>query len=296
MRFPVALCLVLGCSSGSSPEAAPPDSAVQEDPIFGGDRPVPYFRAPESWDRKKPIPLVVLLHGFGAGGYAQAAYFNMAKLVEEKKFLLVAPDGTPDSKGRRFWNAVDTCCDFEKKGVDDVKYLTGLVDEIGTRYTLDKKRIFLLGHSNGGAMSYRLACDAAPKFAAAVTLAPPFYSDAASCKPSEPVAIRHMHGTKDETVPYEGGAATLATFPSVQSIVDSWARWNGCGAADSTAAPLDIDLKVAGAETKVTRWTGCKPNGDVELWRMEGTTHIPFDLSADLPARIWAFFEAHPKP
>jgi polyhydroxybutyrate depolymerase len=292
VRYSLALCFVVGCSSASSNETAVPDSAVEEDPIFGGDRPVPFFRAPEGYDRKKPIPLVIILHGFGAGGYAQAAFFNMTKLVEEKKFLLVAPDGTPDKSGRRFWNAVPECCDFDRKGIDDVKFITGLVDEIATRWNVDRKRIFLLGHSNGGAMSYRLACDAAPKFAAAVTLAPPFYNDTTKCNPSEPVAIRHMHGTKDETVPYEGGSG----FPPVQQTIAAWAKWNGCAAPDTTAAPLDIDQKVVGAETKVTRWTGCKPNGDTELWTMEGSTHIPFDLSPELPARIWAFFEAHPKP
>lgn len=280
----VLLGALLGCSSSSAANDPAVDAAVEEDPVFGGARPVALFRAPDGYDRKKPIPLVVVLHGFGAGGYTQAAYFGLGSLVEEKKFLLVAPDGTVDSKGRRFWNAVDTCCDFDKTGVDDVKYITGLVDEIATRWTVDRKRVFLVGHSNGGAMSYRLGCDAAPKFAAAVVLAPPFYSDVGNCKPSEPVAIRHMHGTMDETVAYS------------EVPVQSWAKWNGCGAADSSAAPLDVDRKVSGAETKVTRWTGCKPGGETELWRMEGTTHVPFDLAPELPKLIWSFLEAHPKP
>jgi polyhydroxybutyrate depolymerase len=154
VRKGTLLVALLSCSSCSSstPEPAPTvDAAVEEDPIFGGARPVALFRAPEGYDRKKPIPLVIVLHGFGAGGYTQAAYFGLASLVEEKKFLLVAPDGTPDSKGRRFWNAVDTCCDFDKTGVDDVKYITGLVDEIATKWTVDRKRVFLVGHSNGAA-------------------------------------------------------------------------------------------------------------------------------------------------
>jgi polyhydroxybutyrate depolymerase len=149
-------------------------------------------------------------------------------------------------------------------------------------------------------MAYRLACDAAPKFAAAITLAPPFYDDTTKCNPSDPVAIRHLHGTADETVPFAGGTSsrtTAAKYPSARATAEAWAKWNGCTAtADESAAPIDFDRAVAGAETKVSTWKGCRGNSVVELWTMEGSSHIPSDLAPDLPERLWEFFAAHPKP
>ncbi|MBI2390894.1 MAG: hypothetical protein HYV09_14985 [Deltaproteobacteria bacterium] len=308
MRPVLLAVLLLGCSesspSGTTPaatDAGAKDTGIApEDYVFGGDRPVPFFRAPEGADPKTPMPLVVVLHGFGASGLMQAIYLKLDKLVNEKKFLLVAPDGTPDKDAKRFWNAVDTCCDFDGTKVDDVKYLTGLVDEIASVWAVDRKRVYLAGHSNGGAMSYRLACDAAPTFAAAWVLAPPFYADMTKCKPSAAVSIRHVHGTADETVDYAGGPSKtggLATaFPSARATVEAWAKWNGCAAtADESAAPIDFDLGVPGAETKIAKWPSCRDGVATELWSLEGSTHIPMKLSPDLGQSIWSFFEQHPR-
>lgn len=272
-----------------------------EDYVYGGDRPVPLFRYPDGADPKKPLPLVMVLHGYGAGGFLQTAYFRLEKLVESKQFLLVAPDGTPDKGGKRFWNAVDSCCDFDKTNVDDVKYLTGLVDEIGSKWTIDRKRVYLVGHSNGGAMSYRLACDAADRFAAAFVLAPLFYGDASKCNPKAPISIRHLHGTADETVAYEGNGASpgslVANYPAAPKVVETWAKLNGCNATPSPAgAPIDLDKGVPGAETTVTSYPGCRDGAVTELWSMAGTKHVPMDLAADLGEQIWTYLSAHAKP
>ncbi len=254
---------------------------------------MPVFRAPEGHDPKEPLPLVVLLHGYGAGAIVQSLYFGLEPLVDREKFLLIAPDGTPDSKGSRFWNAVDTCCDFDGKGVDDVAYLTGLVEEVASVWAVDRKRVYAIGHSNGGAMSYRLACDAAETFAAVVTLAPPFYSDVTKCVPKQPVAVRHMHGTADETVAFEGDDLG----PGARKVVEAWAAWNGCDPTPDESAPaFDLDRGVPGAETTVSKYGGCKSNADVELWTMTGSTHIPADLKPEFGQTIWDFLKAHPKP
>lgn len=106
------------CKSGSDGAAAPgADAGPPEDKVYGGDRPVPYFRAPSSYDPSKPAPLVMVLHGYGAGGTLQAAYFMLANIADEKGFFIVAPDGTVDSRGKHFWNATDTCCDLDDRKV-----------------------------------------------------------------------------------------------------------------------------------------------------------------------------------
>lgn len=280
-----------GSTDAATDTPTPPDQ-------FGGDRPVPVFRVPSGYDPKKPAPLVLVLHGYGAGGVLQNAYFGLGAIADEMGFFLVAPDGTVDSKKSRFWNAVDTCCDFDGKKPDDVKYLTGLVTEISTYYAIDPKRVYLLGHSNGGAMAMRLGCDVPETFAAVVDLAGPFWSDPKRCAPKAPIAFRHMHGTVDETVPYAGGAITVGGLvtPSARTIAETFAAADGCG-APSDGPAVDLERSLAGAETKVVRWSGCKGGAEVELYSIEGAGHIPkdFDPSA-LPRSIWAFFAAHPRP
>jgi polyhydroxybutyrate depolymerase len=303
----------LGCASSSS--SAPAGGAVDagadapssdastpiEDWVYGGDRPVNLFKFPDGADPKKPLPLVMVLHGYGASGIVQSAYFGLTKLVNDKQFLLIAPDGTPDKGAKRFWNAVDACCDFDKTRVDDVKYLTGLVEEVATKWAVDRKRIYLVGHSNGGAMSYRLSCDAAETFAAAFVLAPLFYGDAAKCAPKAPVSIRHVHGTADETVAYEGNGAApgslVANYPAATKVVETWAKYNGCSPTpDTSAAPLDLDTALPGAETTITSYPGCKNGAATELLTIAGGGHIPMNFPPDLPNQIWAWLSAHPKP
>jgi polyhydroxybutyrate depolymerase len=296
----MAMGMAVACSNGAT---AGSDAAVDGGgdalaPI-GGDRPLSLLRAPEGWDQKTPLPLLLVLHGYGIGGYAQAIYFGVLPLVEEKQILLAAPDGTFDSYGKRFWNATDTCCDFDKRNIDDVKYLTGVVDEIAARYPVDRKRVYVIGHSNGGAMSMRLACDKAGTFAAVFELAGPFWSDPqVKCAPSMPIAMRVVHGTADVTVPYDGGAVAagvgpLIPGPSAAVIAQFFATKNGCAATpDDTAAPIDLEATLAGSETRVSRYTGCPAGGDVELWSIQGGGHIP-NLSPQFRSIVWDYLSAH---
>jgi polyhydroxybutyrate depolymerase len=91
--------------------------------------------------------------------------------------------------GARFWNATDACCDVDASGVDDSSYLAGLINEIGSHVAVDPRRVFVVGHSNGAFMSYRMACDHADTIAAIVSLAGAPPADPAACRPTEPVAI-----------------------------------------------------------------------------------------------------------
>lgn len=282
MRW-LLLSFLVACTSTSKP--APDAGADSGDlPPLGGSRPLQTFRTPDGWDGKTPLPLLLVIHGYGVGGLAQALYFSVLPLVEEKQILLAAPDGLFDSMGKRYWNAVDTCCDFDHTNVDDVKYLTGLVDEIAARYPVDRKRIYLIGHSNGGAMTLRIACDKTSTFAAALELAGPFWSDFSKCTPSAPIPLRVLHGTADMEVPYDGanGAVAVSGF---------FAQKNGCTSMlDPNAPALDLDSSLAGAETKVSRYTGCM--ADTELWTIQGAGHIP-TLVPNFRNIVWDFFSAH---
>lgn len=257
MRFILVLALLAACGGGSD------DGPRQK--TFGGDRPVD-LRTPATITDGKRYPLVVVLHGFGANGFAQFAYFGLGSLLEMDAALVLAPDGTLDSANRQFWNADPACCDFEGKNPDDVSYIATLVEDVRDEWPVDD--VFILGHSNGGFMAYRMACERADLFAGIMSLAGNAQSNAAGCTPSQPVHVVHAHGTADAVVPYGGATGAVAS-------VDQWAAKNGCATTRQPAGELDLDTSVAGAETTREVVDGCPAGGSVELWRMQGSSHIP---------------------
>jgi polyhydroxybutyrate depolymerase len=247
---------------------------------FGGDRPAD-LHVPPGYACGTPAPLLIVLHGLSATGAIEEAYLGFQKVADDKGFLTIHPDGTVDKLGEHFWNATPGCCDFFDSGVDDVGYLLGLVDAISAEYDVDPKRVYLFGHSNGAFMAYRMACDHAERFAAIGALAGAMYLDPADCHASEPVSVLAIHGTADTNVHYEGGGAGKAAYPSAQVTVQDWATIDGCNPTPVAGAPLDLVAAIAGDETTVSTFTGCKAGASVELRTMVGAGHIPV-LSKEL--------------
>jgi polyhydroxybutyrate depolymerase len=285
------------CSSSEEGKSAPSNNTPVDVPPdlspMGGDRPiVPYV--PESYRSSVPVPLVILLHGYGASGVLQELLFQYKLLSEEKGFVYLNPEGNFDASGKRFWNAFDACCNFYGSSVDDVGYIMSLVTEAKKRFAIDPARVFVIGHSNGGYMTHRMACDHPEVFASAVSLAGSI--DPAKCNPSEPISVLQVHGTEDKDVVFTGGSTKGAAYPGAVSTVEVWAKHNGCSLAPDTSSPArDLSPDISGAETKVSKYTGCKPGGDVELWTMEGEGHVPA-VAYGLGAAMLDFLYQHPKP
>ena len=280
----LALTFVLvacGSNSSSSDDDASPDSSGERPKIYGGDRPAE-LKTPPTLTEGKQYPLLVVLHGYSANGFVQTAYFGVGDLPAQDKALLIAPDGLVDSSGKQFWNADAQCCDFDHKNPDDVAYIGGLIDAISADWPVDKNQVFVLGHSNGGYMAYRMACERADVIAAIGSLAGNASSTPSACVPSAKVNVVHMHGTADNVVPYSGAV------PSV----DQWATKNGCGTTRSETMKLDIDNSVAGTETRVQPTADCPAGGAVELWTMDASTHIP-TMNATFATTIFDWFVAH---
>jgi polyhydroxybutyrate depolymerase len=275
--------VVVAC--GSVDDGASREPAAMSAPVDGGGPTVVSgtldFRdyelvVPSTYDGSTAVPLVVLLHGYTSSGAAQESYFRLTPLAEDREFLLVYPDGTFDPVGSRFWNATDACCNFADAGVDDVGHLLGLIDRISDDYAVDPDRIHLVGHSNGGFMAYRMACEHADVIASIVSLAGATYADPDDCDPVEPVGVVQVHGTLDPVIRYEGGVLLGNPHPGAFETAAMWAAANGCdGTTEMTAAVLDLDRDIAGADTTVTRFAGCPDAGRVELWTIEGGSHVP---------------------
>jgi polyhydroxybutyrate depolymerase len=256
----------------------------------------PYSKfIPSSYSKEMSLPLVVLLHGYGATGAMQESYMKFESVAETNKFILVYPDGTLDSSGRRFWNATDACCGF-LSAVADEAYLLSVLEEMESNYSIDAKRIYFVGHSNGGFMSYRMACKHPDRIAAIASLAGASFFKATDCGAKSSVSVLQVHGTKDATILYEGGQILGTSYPGAVASASQWATFNQCTQnAITRSTKLDLEPNIAGDETAVTAWTNCQNSSEVELWTMENGAHIP-TLRSTFATKIWEFFAAHPKP
>jgi polyhydroxybutyrate depolymerase len=142
----------------------------------------------------------------------------------------LAPNGIRNPVGDRFWKGTDACCDFLDMGWDDSQYLMNLVDEVSAKYPIDQTRIYFIGHSNGGFLAHRLACEHSDRIAAIVTFAGMQYRDITKCKPKNPVSVLHIHGTADELINFNGDVLIEVAFPGADETVADWITLNGCTA------------------------------------------------------------------
>ncbi len=294
-RPPLGLALALTLAAACSSSHSSGDGGASSSPLIAA-RPYDSY-VPPRYDPSRPTPLVIMLHGYGATPFVEDAVFGLTEFQASSDFLLAEPSGLIDSMKHPFWNATDACCDFDHTGVDDVAYLNAVIDDMQARYNVDPKRIFVTGHSNGGFMSYRLACDAAPRLAAIVSLAGAMWMDTTRCKPAAPVAVLEVHGDADTEVPYAGSTSFRGgSFPGAAQSVADWAAFNGCtGALAPTGRTLDLDATLPGAETSVSAYASC-PAGAAELWTIHGGQHVPNFQMPTWVQSIYAFMMAHPKP
>lgn len=252
---------------------------------------------PAGYDASIPTPLIVSLHGYTGSGATHDRRWGISALADRYGFLTMAPDGERE-KGRdhnRFWNASDACCDFELTNIDDSGYIRGLIEQVQARYNVDPQRIYVIGHSNGGFMSYRMAYEHSDILAAIVSLAGANHMDQRD-PPPFPVHVLQIHGTDDSTIAYRGGDIGENEYPSAMGSVTRWAEYNGCDMARSSREMRDLDASLPGYETGVMKMnTGCRDGGSAELWTISDGAHSPV-YSDSWGEQIVEWLLAHPKP
>jgi polyhydroxybutyrate depolymerase len=308
--LPILALLVAAACSEKSQGGAPPVDAGDGDAIlgeydpvpFGGSRPVELY-VPSGYTGA-PTPLIILLHGYSANGAEEDLYLGLREVAESKTVLYAHPDGTTDPSGNDFWNATDACCNFYGSTVDDSAYLASLVTEFGTRYSVDPTRVYFIGHSNGGFMAYRMACDHADVVAAIVSIAGAMWLDTSKCKPTSPVSVLEVHGTADTEVlydggtigPVDGGVQQATAYPGATTTVADWATFDGCSTPpDTSQPPIDIDGN-PGTQTDVTRYAaGCAIPSEIDLWTIQNEGHVPGFNSSFAPM-AFDFLLSHARP
>lgn len=235
------------------------------------------------------VPLVVALHGGTGWGKQFERNSGLDGLAEANGFLVVFPDGVgtgDNGSDLRTWNAGYCCGPAARQAVDDVAFIDQLLDTIGAAYDVDSSRTFATGHSNGGMLSYRLACELSDRFAAVALQAGSLGVE--PCEPEQPVSLLHLHGTADTNHPIEGGFGSgLANvdFRSANESVTLVARADGCeGNAIVAVDAVNLDLMA-------TFWNDCDGGAVVELVTVAGAPHAWMGHTPSNPAATPAYME-----
>lgn len=255
-------------------------------------------------ERAADAPLVVALHGGTGNGDQFATTSGYEGLAEANGFVVVFPDGTPTAFGpdRMAWNGGGCCAAAARDDVDDVGFLTALVDTLAEEEGIAPDRVLVTGHSNGAIMAFRLACEAADHVAAVAVQAGTVFVD--DCAPSRPVAALDLHGSADTHLPVDGGAGpdslAGADFPPVRDGLAALAGSAGCEGVDRPTVRATDQ-----ADVTVESWGPCPDEVAVELVVVAGAGHSwmghppPSGRSdepyADLDASLvtWAFLSQH---
>jgi len=239
-------------------------------------------------------PLLIFLHGLGASGKIAFEVLHLAAFGARERVFVLAPDGSIDREKRQFWNA-GACCNFDRQHVDDVARLGQLIDSWRARPEVDSTRIYVMGHSNGGFMTERLACALGDRISAAASIAGAAPPAEQACTPTKSLALLEVHGDNDQFVRYGGGSvfdsSELSRFPGIEQGFRDWAKRLGCAGAAQSAPDRDLDARLPGSETRVQRYASCT-SGSVELWTVRGGNHYAGTGQQAFEA-IWQFLSTH---
>lgn len=218
------------------------------------------------------VPLLIALHGGFGTGLQFERNSGYDGLAQANRFIVVYPDGIGIGRAGgavRTWNGGACCGPAVKQQVDDVGFVRQLIDHLEATEPVDPHRVVVTGHSNGGILAYRLACQLADRIVAIGVQSTSL--ELPACHPSRPVSVLHVHGTDDQNIPIAGGRGakdvSRVSFASPLDGVGTVARADGCGAAGPPRVdPADTDVRV-------TTWTGCPAGTTVAFVRVAGANH-----------------------
>lgn len=261
---------------------------------------------PPNYSKEKPLPLVLVFHGGGGNAQNMVNMSGFNQKADEENFIVVYPNGSGRTDNILLtFNAIGCCSYAMQQNVDDVKFISKLIDKVSKVYAVDTKRVYATGFSNGGLISNRLAAEIPEKLAAIAPVSGTIFES--SPKPKGKVAVLIIHGIKDSAVPYEGGNSQRSLvsnnqsepFKSVAYTANYWAKNNNC---------KDIPAKTNDGKVIREKFSGCASGNDVEIISIIDGTHAwaggqKGREQADTPStainatdEIWEFFKRHKKP
>ncbi len=255
-------------------------------------------------------PLVIAVHGLGSDAAGVRATSGFDTIADAEGFIVAYPNGLARAWIDAGIGSAITNTDMASLNID---FFNALIDELDEQYSVDDRRIYVTGISNGGMFSFHAACQMSDRIAAVGLVAAASISQSFdNCEPTEPVAYIAFHGTSDTVVPYGGGPIvpgfdSIGEFQSAHEAAEFWATINGCQAEPSKEQLPDTesgDVSIPYRET----WEPCTSGRQVELITLDGSGHTwpghpprgqrlgATNLDLDASQMIWDFFAANPKP
>ncbi len=311
--LPALLSCPLLLASISTGNAA--DMHQSESIVFDGLKRTYLIHTPPMHDKAKSMPLLIALHG-GKGTGERMVKLTLGgfdRLADEKGFVVVYPDGI-----EKQWNdgrsANETGYRAHTKRIDDVGFISALIDHLIETRNIDAKRVYVTGMSNGAIMSYRLACELSGKIAAAAPVTGNLPKNLyPSCSPSRPISVLAINNVDDALMPFTGGDITgpfgfrsVGKVLSTADTIEFWANHNQCSLPPAITQMLDKDPQ-DGTRVRKEEYRNCQSGTEVVLYVIEGGGHtwpsgFPYlpeliigKTSKELNANevIWDFFARH---
>ena len=190
---------------------------------------------PAIYDGSTDVPLVLNFHGYGSNANEQMFYGDFRDIADTEGFLLVHPQGTIIN-GDQQWNV-----GFLGNGntTDDVGFTKALIDELANLYTINLDRVYATGMSNGGFMSFLLACQLSEKIAAVASVTGSMTQDTFDdCNAQLPTPVLQIHGTEDDVVSYNENNLSLP----IPDVISYWVDHNNCETTPTTTTLPDVDV------------------------------------------------------
>jgi polyhydroxybutyrate depolymerase len=251
-------------------------------------------------DGVQKVPLVFNLHGLGSNAFEQENYGDFRPIADTANFIIVSPNGTNVVFAFKGWNTFNTI----GMGVNDLDFINQLLDTVAKKYPINKDKVYATGMSNGGFMSYELACFMSSKIAAIASVTGSMTEERrTACAARHATPIMQIHGTADKTVGYDGTnyLSSIPAFTHIDSLMKYWIKYNNCSpTAVKTIIPNSSTSDGCTAEHYV--WPGGKKGSSVELYKIidgahtwpgssisTGVTNQDFNACKE----IWRFFSQY---
>lgn len=263
------------------------------------------IHVPATYTGNDPVPLLIVLHGSSASGAVMRIYSRFNDCADRNNFIAVYPNSLGP-----YWNdgRVDMNSVSFKANIDDVRFISGLIDHIVSLYRVDACRVYITGFSNGGMMALRLGIAIPEKLTAVSSVSGLLPKHLSYLRPVRPLPVMIIQGTEDPIVP-SGGGKLDGKHGEILSAVDTAAYWsarNNCSAPVAVQVLPDTDPDDGTLVFRVTY--SCEKSGsEVVLLTIQGGGHswpgtkVPFPMKKwgktcmDINATdvIWDFFSRH---
>ena len=245
---------------------------------------------PPDFSTESVLPVVLNFHGLGSNAQQQEIYSQFNNVADTAHIIVVYPEGVDN-----IWNV------GFGGDLDDVGFTNDLIDTLHARYNIDLESVFSTGMSNGGYMSYKLACELTDRIQAIASVTGSIVpGQLALCNPSDQIPVMQIHGTDDPTVPYDGGAFAIP----IEDVVAYWVGYDNCEPAVVTDVP-DINT-TDGCTAERFDYLTCDGDNEVAFYKITGGAHtwagspIPIGGNTcqdfDASDEIWKFFYKYRSP